>query len=316
MSQSVNRRDFVKKCILTGAGILSGPSLAKAIERGFFPSIETPLEYELSGVVGDRIFENTLKAVDAIGGMQRFVKPGKTVGLLINSPFDRRGAHTNPDIAIAAVKMCVDAGAKQITMLRDTGRTYWRRSALYEKLKTDIDRVSVSDEKKDVRIETGKVLKSAEISHGLLSCDVFINLPIIKDHEGTRYTCTLKNMMGACSSATCRTMHFGDASLLNYFKGFYSNVEILTQSIADLSLVRQPDLSIVDATEILASNGPSGPGEIKTPREVIASTNGLAADMYASRHLGLDWNELLVIRFAHEHGLGPKTLNEVKIRNL
>jgi uncharacterized protein (DUF362 family) len=98
------------------------------------------------------------------------------------------------------------------------------------------------------------------------------------------------------------------------FKGYYSNVELLSQSIADVNLARQPDLCVVDATVILATNGPSGPGELRTPREVIAATNCVAADMYATRHLGLNWEDLLVIRYAQQHGYGPRSLKDVQIK--
>ena len=314
MSEPIDRREFVKRCVITGAGVLAGSSLSGAIERAVSPSMA--MTFDLCAATGDRFFENTIRAVDAIGGMKRFVTPGKTVGLLINSPFDRRGAHTNPDIALAVMKMCVDSGAKQIFAINDFGGRYLRRSSQYDKLKSDADRIVYSDSMKEVRIENGRALKKAEVSENLLSCDVFINIPIIKDHEGTRFSCTMKNMMGACSSSTCRVFHFGGSSMLSIFKGYYSNVEVLAHSIADISLVRRPDLSVVDATEILVTNGPSGPGEINTPKEVIASTDGLAADMYATHHLGLEWQELLVIRYALEHGYGPKTLKEVKIRNI
>ena len=316
MDTPIHRRDFMKRALVAGAGIVAGPSLSRMLNANILPSTNPPASFELCAVAGDAYFENTMKAVDALGGMQRFVKKDNTVGILINSPFDGRGAHVNPDIPLSVVKMCMDAGAKQIYTLHETGTRYWRRSALYDKLKTDIDRVQFSDDFTEVQIEKGKALKKAEISRMLLGCDVFINIPIIKDHEGTRYSCAMKNMMGACSSSSCRTFHFGDSSVLNMIKGYYSNVELLSQSIADVNLVRRPALSIVDATEILASNGPSGPGDLRKPREVIASTDCVAADMYATRHLGLDWQDLLVIRYAHDHGYGPKTMKEVSIRTI
>lgn len=311
MKERIDRREFVKRCAVAGAGIIAGASVSKAFETGTLGA-----EYELCSVVGDRYFENTVKAVEALGGMKRFVQPGNTVGILVNSPLGNAGAFARPDIALAVVKMCMDAGAKQIHALNDIAQKYWKRSRRYETMKAEIEHILYSDETTEVSIEKGKSLKQAEVSAALLSCDVYINIPIIKDHEGTRYTCTLKNTMGACSSSTCRRFHFGDSSLLGLFKGYYSNVELLAQSIADVNLIRRPNLCLVDATEILATNGPSGPGEIRVPREVIAATNCLAADMYATRHLGLDWAELPTIRFAQQHGYGPKSLKEVQIYSI
>jgi uncharacterized protein (DUF362 family) len=308
MNDHIDRRAFVKRCIATAAGAIAATSASKA----FFGN-EPPADHQLCTVVGDAYFDNTIRAVEALGGMRAFVQRGSTVGLLINSPFGSQGTYANPDIALAVVKMCLDAGAKQIVALNDIGRRYWQRSALHRKMQSEVGLIRYADEMTEVKIEKGKSLKEADISNALLSCDAFVNIPIIKDHAGTRFTGNLKNMMGACSSSTCRYFHYG-GSVLNIFKGGYQNPELLAQCIADVSLVRRPNLCVVDATEILATNGPSGPGEIKKPREVIASTNCLAADMYAVRHLGLNWEELPVIRFAQQHGYGPRSLREVKIQ--
>jgi len=312
MKESIDRREFVKRCIVAGAGIIAGKSIASALE-----STIPPFEYDLCSVVGDQYFDNTMKAVDALGGMQKFVKPGNSVGILVNSPIDHAGAFTNPEISLAVVKLCLDAGAKQIIPINDISQSYWRRSKRFELMKTEISGIRYADETIEVNIDKGKSIKQAEVRSTLLSCDVFINIPIIKDHEGTRYTCNMKNMMGAFSSSTCRRCHLGDSSaLLGLIRGYYRNPDLLAQSIADLNLVRRPTLCVVDATEILATNGPSGPGELRKPREVIAATDCVAADMYATRHLGLNYEELLMIKCARELGYGPKSLKEVRIRTI
>jgi uncharacterized protein (DUF362 family) len=104
--------------------------------------------------------------------------------------------------------------------------------------------------------------------------------------------------------------------VFSWLRGGYNNIELLAQSIADVNLIRQPDLCVVDATEFLVTNGPSGPGEVRKAREVFATANCLAADMYAVRHLGLDPEELPVIRYAQQHGYGPKTIKEIRIRTV
>lgn len=313
MNHTIDRRTFLERCVAVGAGIVAGPSLAGAFQKSKPP--ESP--YQLCAVVGDKYFENTWKAVDTLGGMQKFVKRGATVGVLINSPWHNPGTNTNPDVALAVAEMCLEAGAKRIVTLNDVPEKYWQSSSWYGKMKSMIDAIGYSDAMKEVTIDKGVSLKKAEISAALLSCDTYINVPIIKDHEGTRFTCNLKNLMGACAGSTCRRFHLGDSSpITGLLKGYYSNVELLAQSIADVNLIRRPDLCVVDATEILATNGPSGPGEIRKPREVIAATNCLAADMYATRHLGLNWEELLVIQYAQRHGYGPKSLKDVKIQTI
>jgi uncharacterized protein (DUF362 family) len=309
MNTHINRREFVKKCTVAGVGLVTAPSLTHALE-----TLVPGEKHTICAVVGDTYFDNTRKAVDGLGGIKKFVKKGGSVGILINSPFGHLGTMTNPDISLAVVRMCLDAGAKKICTIHETSPRYWRQGTFYEKMKSDIDAVGYSGEMKEVAIDKGKTLKKAEISQTLVSCDTYINIPIIKDHEGTRFTCNMKNVMGACASSTCRFFHYGGKFSL--FSGAYSNAELLSQCIADVQLVRQPDLCVVDATEILATNGPAGPGDLKKPREIIAATNCVAADMYAVRHLGLNPDDLPVFRFAHEHGIGPVSLKDVTIKTI
>jgi uncharacterized protein (DUF362 family) len=273
-----------------------------------------PTTSTVCAVTGDKIFDNTIVAVEALGGMNRFVKKGASVALLINSVFDRPGTYVHPDIALAVAKMCFDAGAGRVVTIENTPGSYLRRGAFSEKLSKEISLIGHSSEKSDVRLAKGKIIQEARVSSALLAADVFINVPIIKDHQGVRFTGNLKNMMGAYASSTCQHCHFGDRSILTgIFQGYYSKPEILAQSIADLNLLRSPNLCVADVTEILTTNGPSGPGKLKTPMQVVAGTNGLAVDMYCVSHLGLNPEELLVIQRAQEHGLGPKSLKEVTI---
>ena len=60
-------------------------------------------------------------------------------------------------------------------------------------------------------------------------------------------------MMGTTAYSTNHFFHFGSGS-----SGYYDDVEFLSQCIADVNLVRAPDLSIFDGTEVITTNGPSG----------------------------------------------------------
>jgi uncharacterized protein (DUF362 family) len=289
--------------------------LSSLLPSTLFGSDKTALsEFTVSVVTGDRYFDNTMAAVESLGGMKKFVKKDASVALLINSVFERFGTFVNPDIPLAVVKMCFDAGAKSVVTIENTPGLYWGRSTYSQKLSREIGLIGRPGEKKYIEIERAKIVKEGSVSTALLTSDVFINIPIIKDHRGVRYTGNLKNMMGAFSSSTCRHCHFGEQSPLTaVFQGYYSKPEILAQSIADLNLVRKPDLCVADVTEILTTNGPDGPGRMSKPMQVVAGTNPVAVDMYCVRHLDIAPEDLQTIRFAQAHGLGPKSLKEISI---
>jgi uncharacterized protein (DUF362 family) len=311
MNTTIDRRTFLQRCLSTSAGAM----LTSLLPSTLFGRDKTALsEFTVSVVTGDRHFDNTMAAIEALGGMKKFVKKDASVALLINSVFERFGTYVNPDIPLAVAKMCLDAGAKSVVTIESTPGSYWSRSTYAQKLSREISLIGRGREKKDVKIDRAKIIKEGSVSTALLTSDVFINIPIIKDHRGVRYTGNLKNMMGAFSSSTCRHCHFGEQSPLTaVFQGYYSKPEILAQSIADLNLVRKPDLCVADVTEILTTNGPDGPGRMSKPRQVVAGTNPVAVDMYCVRHLDIAPEDLQTIRFAQEHGLGPKSLKEISI---
>jgi len=135
------------------------------------------------------------------------------VGLLINSPWDHPGSYVKPEITLAVIRMCRDAGAKEIGIFKSLGNAYWRRSALSEKFRDEVKSIRfLGGGYTEVSVPRGRSLKRAEIAKGLLDCDVFINIPIAKDHTGVRFTGAMKNMMGATSSGTNGFFHSGSGT--------------------------------------------------------------------------------------------------------
>jgi uncharacterized protein (DUF362 family) len=311
MKGHIDRRKFMKQSLAISAGAALGSVSLSSILLG--NSLKT--KTDISVVNGIDYYTNTWKALETLGGMESFIHKGNTVGLLINSPFDAFGAHTNPDIALAALKMCIDAGAKEIYSIEGASTEYWKRSGLFPTFKDELARVQSDKRKSTIKIEKGISLKEAEISKRLVDCDVLINLPIVKDHKGTKFSANMKNMMGACSSSTNRFFHQGSGKggVLRYFQ-YYNNIEFLSQCIADVQLIRKPDLCIVDATKFITTNGPNGPGELKTAHKIIAGPNCVSVDAYCATLLGFQPEDILMIQYASGHGIGEKNLKSLIIK--
>jgi uncharacterized protein (DUF362 family) len=308
MSESMTRRTFIKGSTLLGASAILGGSAAGWMEKLAFAEGKI----DIAAVKGADYFANAIKAVELLGGMGRFVSKQAKVGLLINSPWDHPGSYVRPEIVLAAIQMCRDAGAKEIGAFKSLGASYWRRSALSEKFRDEVRSIrSLGGGYTEVSLPRGRSLKRAEIAKGLLDCDVFINIPIAKDHTGVRFSCTMKNMMGATSSGTNGFFHAGSGA-----RGYYDDVEFLSQCIADVNLVRKPDLCIVDGTEVLTTNGPQGPGKLLKPQKVFAGVDRVAVDVYGAHLHGLRGDEIRTTRMAHEHGLGEIDLARLRIQEV
>jgi len=311
MSRRIDRRTFIRKSSLLGASAVTGGAMLTSLlaRRGWSLPDDRPVE--VSSVQGTNYYDSTVKAVELTGGMRRFVTRGSKVGILVNSAFEKRGTYVKPEIALAVIAMCHEAGATEIVSLEGASGSYWDRASKTEYLEGLVADLK-EPEHVEVEVKGGGALKKAEIARELLEFDVFINVALVKDHEGTNFTCTLKNLMGATTSSTNRFFHFGSAR----GSGWYGNVDFLSQCIADVNLLRKPSLCIVDATEFVTTNGPYGPGRISRPQKVLASVDGVALDSTAARFLGLAANDIPMVRKAHEHGLGEMDAGKIAVREL
>ncbi len=308
MSESLTRRSFIKGSTVLGASSILGSSVVGWMQKLAFAQGNV----DIAAVKGPDYFQNTIHAVEILGGMGKFVSKQSKVGLLINSPWDHPGSYVKPEITLAVIQMCRDAGAKEIGVFKSPGNSYWRRSALSEKFRDEVRSTrSLEGRYTEVSIPRGRALKKAEIAKGLLDCDVFINVPIAKDHNGVRFTGAMKNMMGATSSSTNWFFHSGSGA-----RGYYDDVEHLSQCIADVNLVRKPDLCIVDGTEVVTTNGPQGPGRLLKPQKVFAGVDRVAVDAYGANLLGVKGEEIRTTQKAHEHGLGEIQLARLRIQEV
>ncbi len=275
---------------------------------------------DIVSVKGSDAFLSTLHAVETLGGMERFVQPGNTVGILVNSGFREKGAYVDPDVVIAAVKMAFDAGASDIVFLQHILPEYWERSKLEPEYREMIARTRTieinqfpSEFHEDffMKIEQPEGALAAgemEVVKEIFEVDVFINIPIAKNHTLTTLTNSMKNLMGLKTRASNVKFHL-DGPARN-------DPDYLAQSIADLNLLRPADLIISDVTYSLITNGPSGPGETVAPGKVVAGTDPVAIDAYCAGLIGFFAEDILTIEKGSLLAIGEKDLQKLNIVEL
>jgi uncharacterized protein (DUF362 family) len=86
-------------------------------------------------------------------------------------------------------------------------------------------------------------------------------------------------------------------------------------SLADVNAAFKTHLVVIDATRILTAHGPQGGDirDVKVLNKVIASTDIVAADAYATKLFGLKPEEIAVTVEAYKRGLGEMRLDKIKI---
>jgi len=302
----MKRREFISKSVYAvGAGITF-----LSLEEAFGNMIPNPqASYDLIAVMGGEAVEMYEKGIAELGGIKTFVKAGQTVVVKPNIGWDRApefGANTNPQLVGKIVSDCIAAGAKEVFVFDNTCDN-WRRSYAtsgIEKAAKDAGAIVVTGSNegnyKSVTIPRGKSLKAAKVHEKIVECDVFINVPVLKHHDGAQISLAMKNLMGIVWDRT-----------------FWHNNN-LDQCIADMITYRKPDLNIIDGYRVMKRNGPKGVSvnDASLEKAQIISTDIVAADAAAARIFGAEPETIRHIKIAGDAGLGVMDLSRLNINRI
>ncbi|MFQ6081917.1 MAG: DUF362 domain-containing protein [Candidatus Aminicenantia bacterium] len=315
MAKKISRRDFIEKSAKVGISAAFGGSIISHFFNGSPVHALRRERVDIAVVSGSDYFNNTIKAIELLGGIEKFVPKNSAVAILPNTQSKHPGTYTKPDIVRAVIKMCKKAGAKEINCLSWLPRRYWEATGLAKAVEDEGANLKIVDLKdeslfKPLSIPKGKVLKEAKIMREFFNNDVFINIPITKDHAGNKFTGTMKNLMGLNFSQVNRFFHTGA------FEDRPDNIEHLDQCIADLNTIIKPNLCIVDATELITTNGPFGPGNLIKLQKIVAGVDRVAIDAYCATLWGMEGEDIIMIKRAFEHKLGEIDLKKLKIKEL
>lgn len=247
----------------------------------------------------------TRNAIKALGGMKRFVRKGNIVVVKPNIGWDRtpeQAANTNPHVVRAVVEECLAAGAAKVKVFDRTcndERRCYVNSGIGAALggMKNVEVKYIEDERfKKVALK-GSALREWELYGEALSANVFINVPVAKHHGLTGVSLALKNIMGVMG---------GNRGKIHQNIG---------PALADINSVMKSHLVVIDATRILTAHGPQGGSlkDVKVMNKVIASTDIVAADAYATTLFGLKPAEISTTVAAYKKGLGEMNLEKVRM---
>lgn len=307
-----NRRTFIK------TGLVVGASLSLGTLGGLFAEEPQKTEQIQSKpgsqptLVALRNGTRTAmldKGLAMLGGIGAFVKPGQTVVIKPNIGWDvapEGGANTHPEIVGHLVKLCLDAGAKSVSVFDNTC-DQWQKAyenSGIEKAAKDAGAhmVNGKDESlyRETAIPNGVKLKSAKVHSLVLDSDVFFNVPVLKHHSGSLVTASMKNLMGVI-----------------WDRSVYHRTD-LHQTIADFLTLKKPTLNIVDAYHPMMRNGPRGksPEDCVEMRAMLISTDPVLVDAAGVKMMGHEVAEVAHVKFAADLKIGSMDLDHADIRRL
>ena len=129
MDKKIGRREFFKKSAKIG--------LSAAVGYGFV-SCSGGEELASSGeesvdiavAAGSDYYASTIKAMDSLGGMKKFVPKDARVAILPNSQSRHPGTFTKPEVIRAVVELCKKADAAEVNCLTWLTQENWEASGL------------------------------------------------------------------------------------------------------------------------------------------------------------------------------------------
>jgi len=325
--ERIERREFLKRVGSTGlalAGVTAGALLlhdtrsakeyfrdARGARTKTLPSYQVelgPTDVQMAIVHGQEVERMVRAALDALGGMGKFVQKGEVVVLKPNVAFDRPpalGATTSPEVLRAVARLCFEAGARQVIVADNPinqpegcfFKTGIKRAA--EEVGATVmlpqpsafEPLAINGEVLDVWPMFYRPFARATKVIGIATC---------KDHNLCSASLTMKNWYGLLGGRR------------NQFHQQIHGV------ISDFPHMIKPTLVILDAMRILMTNGPTGGrlSDVKPGNTIICGVDMVAVDAYGYTLLGRDPEQLDYLQRAHQRGLGNKNWQELNWREL
>lgn len=272
----MERRDFIKTLAVAGAAITVHRAQAMDVLAQTFTNAAGN-KVDMVAVMGGEPEVMFRRAIEEMGGMKAFIKPGQKVAVKPNIGWDKvpeLAGNTNPKLVAEIVKQCLAAGAKEVTVFDhtcDDWQKCYKNSGIEEAAKAAGAKVMPAHLEtyyRKVSLPQGKNMKSAKVHQAILDCDVWINVPILKNHGGANLTISMKNHMG-----------------IVWDRGFFHSNN-LQQCIADIcTLQKKAVLNVVDAYRIMKTNGPRGrsASDVVLTKGLFVSQDIVAVDTAAAK---------------------------------
>jgi uncharacterized protein (DUF362 family) len=317
-SPSTKRRDALLKILrLGGLSAAAGgaawwlksrsqrpeEAFAANVQRNFTVPADPQLP-QMSIAQGDDPRALARKAIEAVGGMKRFVARGDVVVVKPNIAWDRtpeQAANTNPQVVAEIVRLCQEAGARKVVVTDvscNDPRRCFERSGIAAAARAEGAEVPLPEERKFKEVDLrGEVLTAWPVLEYFLTADKMINVPIAKHHSLTGVTLGMKNWYGILGGPRHR-LH-----------------QRIQESLVDLADFMRPTLTVMDAYRILLRGGPTGGNLSDTAlkKTIVASTDPVALDAYIAKAFwDLEPEKLPYLKLAQERGLGSTKFESLR----
>ena len=286
------------------ATIASGLAIPRAVSSLPLGTTETGVQNRTSSIlVSSRpTIEAVPRLLSAVPELNDLIVKGARVILKPNVSWPNPpnwATTTDPSVVAAVARFCVERGAASILVIdHPLGRASrcLEKTGIAEAINEipGVRLILLSRARDFVprELPDGAQLDRVDIAKELLRATCVINIPKAKAHSATSVSFGIKNLMG----------------LVFDRQAFHSKANLHTAA-AELLHVIKPDVTLLDATSVLTSRGPQGPGQVENTGILAVSTDIVALDAYACKLARWDGRAqeaatIMHIRQAAEMGFG------------
>ncbi len=263
----------------------------------------------MSVVTGPDRVKTVGRALEALGGIERFIKPGDRVLLKVNAAFASSpilGATASPELVGEVARLCLAAGAASVSVtdnpINDPESCFAisgiGKAAAAAGAKVVMPRAGLFAK---TTVSGGSLIVNWPLLHGpIAEADKVIGISPVKDHHRSGASMSMKNWYGLLGGRR------------NIFHQDIHNI------IKELAMMVSPTLVILDGTTTMMTNGPTGGSlsDLKQTNTMIVSTDQVAADALGATLLGKTAGDLPFIAKAEAAGVGRadyESLNPIRL---
>jgi len=258
-----------------------------------------------------RLSDAINRGIAAIGGWEKFVRPGMKVLLKVNliGPKPPESAAVTHCELVRAVALILknlgcevwigDSAGGAIAGVAPTARAF-EVSGL-KKMAEEIGATLKNFDREGVVAADGRssLLDGLYLARPIFDADLVINLPKLKSHSGCIYTGAVKNVFGCIPGL--RKAEYHKAAPDSHLFG---NV------LVDIHEAARFPLHIMDGVLAMDGDGPTA-GSPYPANKILISEDPLALDAAALGMLGLRAHEIPVLRAAIERKLGEADTDKI-----
>ncbi len=256
-----------------------------------------------------RVYQAVKNVVDALGGMNRFIKPGQKVLLkpnFLSGLPPERAANTHPAVVKAVIELAQEAGGRVSigdSPALSSALTVARKSGNLKVAREMGVPVINFENSVEAQVPKGKIFRKIEVAREAIEAEVVINLPKIKTHDLLPLTLAVKNIFGCVVGRGKARWHVQAGHDVSYF----------ARMLVELYALVNPALNIMDGIVGMEGNGPRN-GDPRQIGLILASPDAVALDRVVQEILGLRREDLITTVIGGEIELGESELSRIECR--